>query len=69
MTAPQKFQLGYWLWVKDRWVEVTKAQYVAAERAAGFFNTMGEPGEPATSAFMGPDGSLGSTLGPGRVKS
>jgi len=62
------FQLGYWLSVKDKWIEVTKAQYVAAERAAGFFNTMGQPDEPATSAFLGADGSMGSTLGPGRNK-
>lgn len=35
----------------EPWVEVTKEEYVAAERAARFRNTMGEPNEPATSAF------------------
>jgi hypothetical protein len=34
-----------------RWVEVTKAEYVAAEQEFGFFNTMGKPDEPATAAF------------------
>lgn len=32
-------------------VEVTKAEYVRAERAAGFHNTLGQPEEPATAAF------------------
>lgn len=31
--------------------QVDKAEYVAAERLAGFRNTMGQPDEPATSAF------------------
>jgi len=35
------------------WKEVTKAQYVAAERRAGFVNTQGQPDEPATSSFSG----------------
>ncbi len=64
MTIPQGFQLGYWLLVGDRWVEVTKTQYIATERAAGFSGP--DPDEPATSAFMGLDGSAGSVLGPGR---
>lgn len=34
--------------------EVTKAQFVSAERRAGFTNTMGQPDEPATAAFSGP---------------
>lgn len=34
--------------------EVTKAQFVSAERRAGFVNTMREPAEPATAAFSGP---------------
>jgi hypothetical protein len=37
-----------------RWKEVTKEEFVAAEREAGFHNTMGEPpNEPATSSFSG----------------
>lgn len=36
---------------EDEWVEVTKEEYVMAERAAGFFNTMGRPDEPATAGF------------------
>jgi hypothetical protein len=31
--------------------EVTKAEWVAAERAAGFINTMGRPDEPGTGGF------------------
>ncbi len=31
--------------------EVTKKEYVRAERNAGFRNTLGEPLEPATAAF------------------
>lgn len=34
--------------------EVTKAEFVRAERAAGFRNTLGQPDEPATAAFSGP---------------
>lgn len=32
-------------------VEVTKAEFVRAERNAGFHNTMGRPDEPATGGF------------------
>lgn len=35
----------------DNWIEVTKEEYVRAERAAGFRNTMGRPDEPATAGF------------------
>jgi len=38
------------------WVDgnqVSKAEYVAAERAAGFRNTLGQPDEPATSWWHG----------------
>lgn len=35
------------------WIEVTKADYVDAERGAGFHNTMGQPDEPATGGFGG----------------
>ncbi len=52
---------GFWLLVKGAWVKVSKATYVAAERAAGF---SGKPGEPATAAFLGLDGSCGATLKP-----
>jgi len=31
--------------------EVTKEEFVAAERRAGFRNTMGKPKEPATAGF------------------
>jgi hypothetical protein len=31
--------------------EVTEADYVAAERSAGFYNTLGHPELPATHAF------------------
>jgi hypothetical protein len=34
--------------------EVDKAEYVDVERQAGFRNTMGWPGEPATSGFSAP---------------
>jgi hypothetical protein len=33
------------------WREVSKEEYVAAERRAGFHNTLGQPREPATSSF------------------
>ena len=33
------------------WTEVTKEEFVAAERAAGFHNTMGQPDEPGTGGF------------------
>jgi hypothetical protein len=33
--------------------EVTKAEFVSAERRAGFVNTMNQPAEPATGGFTG----------------
>ncbi|MEU9578766.1 hypothetical protein [Streptomyces chilikensis] len=33
--------------------EVTEAQFVAAERRAGFINTLGQPHRPATAGFSG----------------
>lgn len=33
------------------WYSATRAEYVAAERQAGFHNSLGKPGEPATSAW------------------
>ncbi|MEU8158135.1 hypothetical protein AB0B94_31155 [Micromonospora sp. NPDC048986] len=43
-------------------IEVSKERYVAAERAAGFRNTLGQPDEPATSAFNAADGTRGTTV-------
>ena len=37
----------------DDWCEVTKQEFVEAERAAGFWNRMGQPNEPATGGFSG----------------
>lgn len=55
----------YWLRAdhQTRWDEVSKADYVAAERNAGFHNTLGQPEEPATSAFSG-KGMNGRTFSP-----
>jgi len=36
--------------------EVDKAEFVSAERRAGFVNTMGQPDEPGTAGFGGRDG-------------
>lgn len=41
----------YFLSIANVEVEVTKEQFVQAERAAGFRNTMGQPLEPATAGF------------------
>jgi hypothetical protein len=54
-----EYEQGFWLLIDDEWVEVDKAKYVAAERAAGF---NGPRHVPATAAFLGLDGSCGSTL-------
>lgn len=35
------------------WNEVSKLDYVNAERMAGFHNTLGQPDEPATAGFSG----------------
>lgn len=63
---------GKWCGVPERyWLrepndsdyrEVTCAEYVAAERQAGFHNTMGKPDEPATASFTTPAGVRGTTL-------
>lgn len=37
----------------DAWTKVSKEKFVAAERAAGFHNTLGRPQEPATGGFGG----------------
>lgn len=43
---------SFWLKVGyGAWTEVSKAEYVAAERSAEFRNTVGQPSEPATSSF------------------
>ena len=54
-------------WVDGR--QVTEAEYVAAERDAGFRDPFGRPGEPATSSWSGigsdgvrHSGHLGSVL-------
>lgn len=39
-------------WVDGQ--QVTVADYVAAERAAGYHNSQGRPDQPATSAWKGP---------------
>jgi len=44
--------------------EVDKAEFVSAERRAGFNNTMGQQDEPATAGFGGP---AGDTLLRGRM--
>src|SRR5688500_1051709 len=44
--------------------EVTMAEYVAAERSAGFHNTQGKPQEPATAGFSG---TVGGRRVAGRV--
>lgn len=46
---------------KGEYKEVTKEEYVIAEREAGFYNTLGMPDEPATSAFVGLFGIRGHT--------
>lgn len=45
----------FWLTNDDgrTWVQVDKKTWVAAERGAGFHNTMGRPEEPATHSFGG----------------
>lgn len=35
----------------ETWTEVTKEEYVAAERAAGFRNFKGKDEDPATAGF------------------
>lgn len=47
----------YWLCYGFAWVEVTKREFVAAERAAGFSGP--DPGEPATHGFTGVRGERG----------
>lgn len=51
----------YWLFLGDSLdpVQVSKQDYVVAERTCGFRNTMGQPDEPATSGFLGLDGTAG----------
>jgi len=41
--------------------EVTKEEFVRAERAAGFRNKLGQPDEPATAGF-GADGVHGHVM-------
>lgn len=61
----------YWLsqeYEDPQWREVTKEEYVNAERAAGFHNTMGQPDEPATASFGTSRGQRGTTFDPAREK-
>lgn len=41
----------YFLTVADQRIEVSKEEWVKAERAAGFRNTMGHPEEPGTGGW------------------
>lgn len=42
----------------DTWREVTRAQFVQAEKDAGFAPNHNYPGEPATAAFSCSDNDL-----------
>lgn len=57
---------GFWLKAAkaDYWIEVSRDEFVRAERAAGFVNTLGDQSAPATSAFTGVTGSQGQTFQP-----
>jgi hypothetical protein len=33
------------------WKKVSKEEFVRSERSSGFYNTLGQPDEPATSGF------------------
>lgn len=58
----------YWVrWGDENWRQVSKDEYVRAERCAGFHNTMGFPDEPATAGFS--SSSTGSGDISGRVGS
>lgn len=60
MQSSTQSQLGFWLWREGAWVEVTRAEYVRAERNAGFH---GKLGEPVTAGFSNPNLCLwGTTL-------
>lgn len=37
---------------------VDKAEYVKTERRAGFYNTLGQPNEPATASFSYSKGGI-----------
>ncbi len=47
------------------WREVSREEFVRAERDHGFVNTMGHPDRPATSSFRAGDGCRGTQLEPG----
>lgn len=52
--------MGYFLQRGDGpWREVTKVDWVRAERSAGFRNTLGKPDEPGTGGFGGHNGVNG----------
>jgi hypothetical protein len=57
----------YWLKnsAQDPWREVSKEEWVAAERAAGFYTAgASRPNEPATAAWGSSTGAQGTTLDP-----
>ena len=59
--APPALKTGYWLLFSGmEWQSVTKAAFIAAERAYGFHSKFG-PNEVATSSFCG-DGIEGRTF-------
>ena len=43
----------------EEWRQVSKNEFVSAERRCGFVNTLGQPSEPATGGFSGGDGTRG----------
>lgn len=53
--------MKYFIGQGNEYKEVSKEEYVIAEREAGFYNTLGYPDEPATSAFVGLFGIRGYT--------
>lgn len=57
MKVKHRYFIKYGLSSREQ--EVTKAEFVDAERAAGFVSTTGTPNEPATGGFIGSDGTRG----------
>lgn len=51
LMFPEDRNTRYFLGPKGSERQVTMEEYVAAERAAGFYNTLGHPEKPATGAF------------------
>lgn len=65
-TKQIQIPAGYWIKhpLDNGFTPVTKEEFVIVERANGFTNTLGQPEEPATAAFAGPDGVRGTTIEP-----